>query len=126
MRRPEPMAAMVLVIAITGVLLPGGCSHPEATRLTQQREARINMWLSEAAERERLGAQRVDAGLQEIDRLWQRDVERTRQNEAKLNEHIRFINERWHDRQPAFEAAIERELRGKPERIEEIGARMVY
>lgn len=103
-----------------------GCGNPEAAKMTRQREARINYWLNEAAEVERIGARRVDAGFQEMGRIWQHDAEQARRNEAELNELIHFLNTRWHRRLPAYEAAIERELRGKPERIEHIAIRMFY
>ncbi|MBN1344291.1 MAG: hypothetical protein JXQ73_16510 [Phycisphaerae bacterium] len=115
-----------VLAVLCGVVLTAGCSAPAAQRKLAERDARINYWLSEAAQRERIGDDRVAAGVREMGHIWNEDAFKTRRDVREVQRLIVEETLRWQRRQPAFQAEIAKELAGKPQNIEPVAIRMFY
>ncbi len=89
-----------------------GCNDPIARERTAWRQERIRGWIDTFGTREVERAEIVRREMDEIKRLWHRDVERFSNNLGRIEAWNRSADRRWRERQPAYLRAIEKQFEG--------------
>lgn len=108
-----------VAIGILALLGAGGCQHEDLARERWElRQAHVKNVGDAIARSEASRPGKLRHTSARINQAIATDVERTRQNPSELSDYISRDAARWRQRQPEYRDAIERILRGEPERIE--------
>jgi hypothetical protein len=116
------------LVAGTGLaaMLLAGCNDPQSVDLRAQRQESLGWTLDTMAKTE-AGTNRSRAWMMsELRGQFERDMENSSKNPARLGAMIQNDFDRWKASQPLYNEVIQRQLRGKPENIGRTAAKIIW
>jgi rubrerythrin len=127
--RQRTIAGGVLTASLP-VVLAGltatGCSDPKAQSLIERREAHMQQTIKILQDDEASRPQRLQYGVDDVTARSKEDPERFRVTIEGLRDMIKAEQKRWQERQPEYREAINRELKGNPQRAADTLPEMLY
>jgi hypothetical protein len=119
------IAAALVLGGIVGAAM-AGCEQPEAQIRSERRNQHMRDTIRTLERREAQSPQKLAATWDEFERRQERDVQRNAENPELIRSAWQRDVDRWNEYQPVYDAEIDKQLRGDPERIDEIWPRLLY
>lgn len=111
--------AMAGYAGLTLAAIAAGCQSPAVAGRTQQRLDAIHVSLESYQRRESGRAENLRAATAEIPADVHEDAASLRADWKRLRREVLAEFEEWQAKQPQMRSAVQRQLAGKPERVEQ-------
>ncbi len=118
--------ALRLLAGMMLALLLAGCDDPQTRDIITRRQDNLAWTLQQFQEIEASSPASMAWALSQMREQYERDVDNTANNPARVNELIKRDFDRWDERQPAYKEWFKQQLQGNPDNIRRTAPKMVW